>query len=305
MNVFSKNHLLRIIPALRRLGPALCLFAALSMGQADAQPTMALPSVAATPDLDGLPTLASYSGTYDIALVKAAQMEGVRAVSGKMIYTLIDRCDGYTLETEVDISLTFSNGLTNRVLKRYAGWEAKDGRRATYRMQIYENGELEDTYTGIAELEADGSGQAVYVSADTTTFDLPVGTVLSTRQLREMIRAGQNQSALLAQSVMDGAFEDGPYRTSSFIAPIRDMAMGANAGEAGVEVTDAAADLLNGPYWPVTMAYFPLGKNAEVPEYELDFQVLSNGVIRAMTQDYGAYTLSLRLTGISPRNGGC
>jgi hypothetical protein len=65
------------------------------------------------------------------------------------------------------------------------------------------------------------------------------------------------------------------------------------------------ADLMDGAAWPVTMAYFPVGETAEVPEYELSFQLLPNGVIRSLTQDSGAYTLSMQLKSISPRAGGC
>jgi hypothetical protein len=37
----------------------------------------------------------------------------------------------------------------------------------------------------------------------------------------------------------------------------------------------------------------------------LNLHILGNGVTRAMTQDYGAYTLAVQLTGIKPREGGC
>jgi hypothetical protein len=269
------------------------LLALLGAGSAAAQSglTIADPPPPATE----LPPLASYAATYDLALVKAAQIEGVRAASGTLSYTLIDRCDGYTIESETDISLAFSNGVANQVVKRFAGWESKDGRRATFRMKIYENGELEDAYTGQVELEADGSGRAVYIGAETTSFDLPPGTVLSTTQLRELIRAGQTGTALVAQTVMDGAFEEGPYRVTGYVAPAR-----------GASVPAAAAPpLLAGPYWPVTLAYFPMDEPGEVPEYEIGFHLLANGVIRTMTQDYGSYSLALDLTRIAPREGGC
>jgi hypothetical protein len=248
-------------------------------------------------DSDQLPRLASHEATYDLSLIRAAQMEGVRAVSGTMRYALVDQCDGYTIETDVDISFTFSNGLSSRVVKRYAGWESKDGRRSTFRMHVYENDESEDAYTGHVTLDADGSGRATYVSTDSITFDLPPGTVLSTRQTREMLAAGQAGASLVAHTVMDGSFEDGPYRTSGFVAPARDAA---------ADITQLPkVTLLEGAYWPVSLAYFPLGKEEETPEYEMNLHILGNGVTRAMTQDYGAYTLAVQLTGIKPREGGC
>ena len=278
--VHSHNHI-------RRITLGWVLFTALSFGAA----------------ADDLPALASYRATYDIELVRAAQLEGLRAASGKMTYALADRCDGYTIETDVDLNLAFSNGLTNRVVKHYAGWESKDGRRSTFRMQIYENGEPEDAYTGTVELDAEGAGKAVYNGPETIGFDLPKGTILSSRQLRELIRAAQAATPFLAQSVMDGAFEEGPYRTTGFIAPAREIVLTPTPIDS--VSSRAAASLLSGRYWPVTLAYFPLDKNPEVPDYELSVQLLANGVIRSMTQDYGAYTLSLQLTGLAPVDGGC
>jgi hypothetical protein len=263
--------------------------------------TLGVALAAAAPPAVALPALASYAATYDISLIKASQLEGVRAASGKMSYALTDRCDGFTIETDVDVDIAFSNGLNNNVRKRYAGWESKDGRRSTFRMQVTENGEPDDAYTGSVELGADGSGRAVYTGSETVAFDLPAGTILSSTQLRELIDAGRHAAPFVVQSVMDGAFEDGPYRTTGFIAAERAVPPATGAQEA----PNDAAKLLDGPYWPVTLAYFPLNAPAEVPEYELNFQLLDNGVIRSMTQDYGAYTLLLRLTGIAPRDGGC
>jgi len=250
-----------------------------------------------------LPPMVSHMATYTLSLSRAAQLEGVRAASGKMTYTLIDRCDGYTIESDVDVNLSFSNGSSSQILKRYAGWESKDGRKATFRMQVYDNGELEDVYTGTVDLNEEGAGRAVYNGIETTAFDLPSGTMLSVAQLRALMRAGENAQAYIVQSVMDGAFEEGPYRVTGYVAPARSLA---TAGDDGLSITASSdARLITSTYWPVSLAYFPLEKEADVPAYEVNLQLLPNGIIRAMTQDYGSYTLALDLTGLAARTGGC
>jgi hypothetical protein len=251
-----------------------------------------------------LPDLASHAATYELSLTRAAQLDGIRAASGKMTYTLIDRCDGYTVESDLDVNLAFSNGLTNQILKRFAGWESKDGRHATYRMQVYDNGELENSYTGAVDLEADGSGRATYSGVEVISYDLPPGTMLSMTQLRELIRAGQAAQPLVAQAVMDGAFEEGPYRVTGFVAPPKNLPQADDGDGMNITVAKDAA-LLHNTYWPVTLAYFSLEKQADVPDYETSVQLLPNGVIRGMTQDYGAYTLSMDLTRLSAKEGGC
>ena len=276
-----------------------CTFAASVWAQ---MPAVTLPKEVAQPDQ--LPPLASYSAVYELSLSRAAQLEGVRAATGKMLYTIVDRCDGYTVESDLEANLSFSNGVSNQVLKRFAGWESKDGRRATFRMQIYENGALEDAYRGNVELKADGSGRAVYIGDETTVYDLPSGTILSTTQLRDLVRAAQDTDSIVNQTIMDGAFEDGPYRVSGYIAHPKNMTE-VNAEAPAEARSPADAALLAGSHWPVALAYFSLDPVAELPEYEANLQLLPNGVIRSMTQDYSTYTLSLDLTKISAREGGC
>lgn len=286
---FIANQMLRIIPNLSLVVVSFAM--GLGMGS----------GFAARAEL---PALASHSATYALSLTRAAQMDGVRAASGKMTYTLIDRCDGYTIESEVNANLGFSNGLSNQIIKRYASWESKDGRKATFRMQTYDNGELKDSYSGSVDLYDDGSGRAVYEGDETKSYDLVAGTMLSVQQLRELLQAAQQSQSLVRQSVMDGAFEEGPYLVTGFIAPQRNLSQAGPDESLRITVSKDAGVLKN-TYWPISLAYFPLNRTVEVPDYETNLQLLPNGVIRAMTQDYGGYTLAMDLTTLSGRDGGC
>jgi hypothetical protein len=250
------------------------------------------------------PVLVSHTAVYDVALIRATQTEGVRGASGRLTYTFRDRCDGYTIETELDANLAYSSGLTNHVIQRYAGWESKDGLRSTFRMSVYDNDELEDAYTGSVELNADGSGRAYYRGDEAVTYELPPGTVLSTRQLKGLIRSGRDNAALVAEPVMDGSFDQGPYRATGFISPMRSV--GAESLEALVSTANPDdRALLQGGYWPITLAYFPLLGATETPDYELSLQLQSNGIVRFMAQDFVTYTLSFELAAVRALPGGC
>lgn len=221
-----------------------------------------------------------------------------------MTYTLVDRCEGYTIESEIDVLLGLSTGDSKEVVKRFAGWESKDGRRTSFRMQSYANGERDDSYSGAAELSSDGSGQATYQGAEPAIFELPPGTMLSAVQLRDLIRAGQAAQPIVVQSVMDGSFEDGPYRVTGYISPARNLATADRDAPMSFTVSSDARLLAN-IYWPVTLAYFPIGVDTETPEYEVNLQLLPNGVVRAMTQDFGSYSLKMSLVRLSPRESDC
>ena len=220
-------------------------------------------------------------------------MDGVRAAKGTMIYTLTDRCDGYTIESNLQMELAFANGTDNQIDQRYAAWEAKDGRSATFRMQVLENGSLTKTYQGNISLEEDGSGTATYETNKPHVFNLPKGTLLSTAHTLELIRRAAAGDKFVLRPVIDGSFEEGPFMISAVIAPARGApAAATNAGP-----------LADGKSWPMSLAYFPLSQGNETPQYEVNMNMLGSGVTRSMSQDFGAFTLGFDLVRVEPVSG--
>lgn len=232
--------------------------------------------------------LKSHPAVYKISLVRAEQQEGMHGADGTFTYTLVDRCAGYTVETRMDADFGFVNGLNNAVRQVFAGWEARDGRAASFRMQTFENDMLEDSYRGRAELAADGSGTAAYEGAAPASFSLPAGTMLPTLQTRELLRAAANGDRFFSHVVMDGTATDGPYRVSGVIGPLR---AGVQA-VAAMAATDTAAK--PEAFWPVTMAYFQLGAETDTPEYELSIQLQADGIVGSMLLDFGTCALSFQ-----------
>ena len=231
--------------------------------------------------------LASHAATYTMVLVRAQQQDGVRGASGRLAYRLIDHCTGYTIESELTAKFSFSNGSASDLRQTFAGWESKDGRHATFRMQMLENGELTDNYSGVVDLAADGSGTARYDGAQPASFTLPAGSMLSSWQMKALLADAKNGSSFFLQTVMDGSFADGPHSVSGVIAPA--------IAERGHHVAAAdnadAHDQSAARIWPITMAYFPLNTPSETPSYEMSVDVRSNGIMTRMTQDFGSYTL--------------
>ena len=251
------------------------------------------PVSAATPSVGAAgAALTPHRAIYDLSLTKATQIDGVRAAKGTMIYTLTDRCDGYTVESNLQMELAFANGVDNQVDQRYAAWEAKDGRSATFRMQVMENGSLTKTYQGTISLEADGSGTATYETNKPHVFKLPKGTLLSTQHTLELIRRAAAGDKFVVRPVIDGSFEEGPFMISAVIAPARGGPPQAKSG-----------DLADGKFWPMALAYFPLSQGNETPQYEVNMNMLASGVTRSMSQDFGAFTLGFDLVSVDPVSG--
>ena len=231
--------------------------------------------------------LSFYGGISTQSVLPVASPDGVRAAKGTMIYSITDRCDGYTVESNLQMELAFASGIDNQIDQRYAAWEAKDGRSASFRMQVLENGTLSKSYRGNVALDADGSGAVTYETDSIQTFKLPKGTLLSTGHTLALLKAAAAGEKFLVRPVIDGSFEEGPFTVSAVIAPAR-----GGAAKGGV--------LASGPAWPVGLAYFAFGTDAEAPSYELSMGILSNGVSRALSQDFGKFTLGFDLVRAEP-----
>jgi len=239
--------------------------------------------------------LASHRVVYKISLVQAQQQEGMRGANGTFSYTLVDRCSGYTIESRLDAEFGFANGLNNTTRQIFAGWESRDGLNTSFRMQAFENKMLEDSYRGRGELGATGAGTVTYQGLEPVTYALPKGTLVSTRQIAELIRAARAGEHFFAHVVLDGGLSDGPYRVSGVIGSARPSGESIAAKPDEPEI-----------YWPVTMAYFQLGSASETPAYEISLRLRSDGIVSRMIKDYGAYALSFEPESIAPIAGaGC
>lgn len=238
------------------------------------------------------PALQSHRAIYRIALMRATQQEGMRGAEGTLAFTLIDRCAGYTIESRMEADFSFSNGLTNQVRQVFAGWEAKDRRSASFRMQTTENDSLEDSYRGRVDLDADGRGTAVYEGSAPAQYELPAGTLLSTGQIQELLRLASKGERFFSHVVIDGAFIEGPYRVTGVIGSERRLGDQERKELAAIGRSEAEA------YRPVTMAYFPMSGDPETPDYEITLHLLGDGVVARMIQDFGAYALAFEPTSI-------
>lgn len=241
------------------------------------------------------PGLMSHKATYQLTLLKTMPGEGVRAARGTMTYILADRCDGYTIESNVSMNLSFADGNSQKVDQRYAAWEAKNGRFSSFTMQSLENGAASKTYRGTITLDADGSGTATYEGEKTTNFKLTPGTMLSTAHTLALLENAAAGKKFFRGNVIDGSFDQGPFLVSATIAGSRDARA----------IVEKDSDLSAGRYWPMSLAYFPATSKDVVPEYELGMDLLPSGISRAMTQDFGEFSIGFKLITLEPLKPEC
>jgi hypothetical protein len=255
-------------------------------------------AVAAAPAVvKAKPSLTSHKATYQLSLLRTVPGDGVRAARGTMVYTLSDRCDGYTIESNVSMNLSFADGNSQKVDQRYAAWEAKNGRYSTFSMQSLEDGTASKSYRGTITLEADGSGTATYEADKPTTFKLTPGTMLSTAHTVALLENAAAGRKFFSRNVIDGSFDQGPFLVTALIARAREAS--------AIVEKKSGSELSAGTYWPMRLAYFPAASRESIPEYELGMDLLPSGISRSMAQDFGAFTIGFKLIDLEPLKPEC
>ena len=114
---------------------------------------------------------------------------------------------------------------------------------------------------------------------------LPADTYFPMRHLNAIIDGAKKGKTILAASVFTGADpDDALLATNTVIGSWKNEAPAVQMGEFGQK-----------GYWPVQTAYFKLEAKAAEPEYEINYSMQSNGVVRRYVIDYGDFSIIAEL----------
>jgi envelope integrity protein B len=246
--------------------------------------------VAAAP-AEATAALAPHRAVYDLTLAKSGGKRPIEAVHGRILYDFSgNACEGYALQfrqvSEID------SGEGKRALSdlRAATWEEGDAKSFRFNSENKVNERVVDTVDGNAG--RDSSGVSVKLSKPKAkSFDLDAKIVFPTEHVRRVIEAAEAGKTLLELSVFDGS-ESGEKVFST-------LAVIGNVIAPGDKLPDDAAagnrTLAGMKRWPVTISYFEQGTaktGEQTPAYAIGFELYENGISRALTLDYGDFTVS-------------
>ena len=114
---------------------------------------------------------------------------------------------------------------------------------------------------------------------------LPADTYFPMRHLNAILDSAEEGKTILAASVFTGADpDDALLATNTVIGGWKIEAPAAPLGAFGQK-----------GYWPVQTAYFKPAAKAAEPEYEINYSIQSNGVVRRYVIDYGDFTIIAKL----------
>lgn len=245
----------------------------------------------AAPPAEATAALAPHRAVYDLTLAKSGGKRPIEAVHGRILYDFSgNACEGYALQfrqvSEID------SGEGKRALSdlRAATWEEGDAKSFRFNSENKVNEHVVDTVDGNAG--RDSSGVSVKLSKpQAKSFDLDAKIVFPTEHVRRVIEAAEAGKTLLELSVFDGS-ESGEKVFST-------LAVIGNVIAPGDKLPDDAAagnqTLAGMKRWPVTISYFEQGTaktGEQTPAYAIGFELYENGISRALTLDYGDFTVS-------------
>jgi hypothetical protein len=246
---------------------------------------------AAAPPAEATAALAPHRAVYDLTLAKSRGKRSIEAVHGRILYDFSgNACEGYALQFRQVSEIDSGEGKKALSDLRAATWEEGDAKSFRFNSENKVNERVVDTVDGNAG--RDSSGVSVKLSKpQAKSFDLDAKIVFPTEHVRRVIEAAEAGKTLLELSVFDGS-ESGEKVFST-------LAVIGNAIAPGDKLPDDAAagnrTLAGMKRWPVTISYFEQGTaktGEQTPAYAIGFELYENGISRALTLDYGDFTVS-------------
>lgn len=220
--------------------------------------------------------LASHRAIYDLSLAKAQPSSGLVGVDGRLVLEWRESCDGSVSNQRLGFRAQLEDGPSFVYDVSFSSWESADATELRFNMTSYDNGELVEKYQGEASLDDLGDrGVASYNEPSGSHQELPAGTVFPTQHLKALIESARAGEHFTSHDVFDGSGLDALASVTAII--------GEPVGEVGgISMT----------HWPVSLAYFAIEGDSDLPQFEISFMLATDGVLRDVVLNYGDFVLN-------------
>ncbi|MEM0907932.1 MAG: DUF1849 family protein [Pseudomonadota bacterium] len=242
--------------------------------------------------------LAPHRAIYDLGLSDVAPSTSLVAASGRLVFELTGSvCEGFTVDFRNVTRVTDREGTRRVTDLRSTTLETIAPPTLSFQHQTYVDDELASEIDGMASARAGGTSVEITVPKGT---QVGLGrAIFPTAHTRLIIEAALAGETILEAPVYDGGDEaDVVYETATVIGPGgTDLP---RASDAEREVLMAIPGVAEMTAWRLVVSYFQGGaaEGERVPEYELTFMLLENGVSYDVTFNYGAFSLAGQLTAL-------
>ncbi len=241
----------------------------------------------------GAADMAAHRALYTLKL-ESAKNGDVTQASGTMAYEVQDACDGWATRQRMQMTVTNRDGQDVEMLSDYTTWESKDGLRLRFRTRQTTDQAVTSDISGEASLNATGAtGTAHFTSPEDSTQKLPAGTLFPMKHTEALLAAAQAGKHFLALPLFDGTSAAGAQDSS--------IVMGKWEGPKPDKWPDLAK-LSSGRFH---IAFFDMGPEHMMPDYEVTMRYWANGVADNLDMDFGDFVMSGKLAEFQLLPHGC
>ena len=224
--------------------------------------------------------IAGHRAFYEMRIGQANKNAVVQAVFGRSAFVLEKDCDGWRSAEDYVIEFDNGDGRRDRIVSHFESWESDSGDQYSFDIAEKSSFQGDKDFGGYAEINADG-GEAVFLLDRQSNIALPENTYFPMQHIRAIINKAGKGDKILTASVFVGAEPD-------------DALLNTNTVIGGWQVGKADVDLgvLDGDgFWPVQVAYFKPSATEVEPEYEIQYWLQPNGVVRQYEINYGDFSI--------------
>lgn len=227
--------------------------------------------------------LASHQAGYTI-MVDESRDASVTAVSGQVVLVQQRVCEGWLQQQNNVMNMHLPTGDVIPQSVNFSSLESGN----TYRFSTKVGGSENSSAMGRAEMPAGGgAGTAVYDRPKDINFVLPPDTLFPVAHTQFLIDGATSGKTQLQSHIFEGAQVEGAKLLVAFVTPL---------SARGLSVVDTVGgDLLHRPGWNFRLAYFDPASQTGEPLYEVEVDLLDNGVAVRWVLDYGTFSVEMKL----------
>jgi hypothetical protein len=241
--------------------------------------------------------LVNHRALYRISLDHTTPGSPVQGITGQMLLEVRATCDGNAVTQLLKTEFWDDDGQARKGELTSSSFERADGRSYRFTFSNRVDGAIIQAFRGRAKrrrVAAEGA-----ITYDKNKFDpavLPARSVFPLQHLEQLLTAAASGKHVVKATVFDGAEDAKIFNSTAVIGPE------AKSGKAPAPALAGVA------HWPVSMSYFDLGSNEQLPDYQTSFRIYANGVTDREVMDYGDFAMKANLTALEllppPKCGG-
>ena len=235
--------------------------------------------------------LAAHEATYEMGLLtvrKDTQMSGVK---GKTNFIIRKDCDGWVSSENYVLEFDYQSGETMIMASHFSSWEELAGQ--LYSFEVHEGSTFEDEkqFNGYANLPPVADRPEAFFSMQPDmAMPLPETVYFPVAHTRKLLDEAEQGGKLFSAHIFFGAEPDRALKRTSSVIGSRQS----------VKNEDKLGTLASQTYYPIQIAYFDPNSTEAVPEYEITFHMLPNGVVSYYEVDYGTFAIDAKLVDAKP-----